>query len=83
MVARPADMGQPHNTLYMFTSEGGRKHSMTIRVLRHLLGMDLVKVVSQQGVLDGALDGVARTAMQNSVQGKGRFVKTVLQALVR
>ena len=63
----------PHNTLYMFTSEGGRKHSMTVRILHHLLGMDLVKVVSQQGVLDGALDGVARTAMRNSVQGEGVF----------
>ena len=60
----------PHDTLFMFTSEGGRKHSMTARVLHHLLELDLVKVVSQQGVLDGALDGVARTAMRNSVQGE-------------
>ena len=58
----------PHHTLFMFTSEGGRKHSMTARILRHLLKIELVKVVSQQGVLDGALDGVARTALQNSVQ---------------
>ena len=63
----------PHNTLFMFTSEGGRKHSMTSRVLCYLLELDLVKVVSQQGVLDGALDGVARTAMRNSVQGEGSF----------
>ncbi|MEO6321148.1 MAG: DUF1631 family protein, partial [Polaromonas sp.] len=60
----------PHDTLFMFTSEGGRKHSMTVRVLNHLLELDLVKVVSQQGVLDGALDSVARTAMRNSVQGE-------------
>ena len=58
----------PHNTLFMFTSEGARKHSMTSRVLHHLLGLGLLKVVSQQGVLDGALDGVARTAMRNSMQ---------------
>ena len=63
----------PHNTLYMFTSEGERKHSMTVRVLRHLLELKLVKVVSQQGVLDGALDGVTRTAMRNSVQGEASF----------
>jgi hypothetical protein len=63
----------PHNTLFMFTSEGGRKHSMTSRVLRHLLELNLVKVVSQQGVLDGALDSVARTAMRNSVQGEGNY----------
>lgn len=62
----------PHNTLFMFTSQGGRKHSMTSRVLRNLLSMNLVKVVSQQGVVEGALDSVARTAMQNSVQGTDR-----------
>ncbi len=28
-----------------------------------------VKIVSQKGVLDGALDTVARTAMRNSVDG--------------
>ena len=61
----------PHDTLFMFDSEGGRKHSMTSRVLNHLLGLELVKVVSQQGVLDGALDSVARTAMRNSVDGEG------------
>ncbi|MEC5213072.1 hypothetical protein RCH06_001617 [Polaromonas sp. CG_9.5] len=61
----------PHDTLFMFDSEGGRKHSMTCRVLNHLLELELVKVVSQQGVLDGALDSVARTAMRNSVEGEG------------
>ena len=62
----------PLGTLFMFTSQGGRKHSMTSRVLRNLLTLDLVKVVSQQGVVDDALDSVARTAMQNSVHDKGR-----------
>ena len=57
----------PHNTLFMFTSEGGRKHSMTSRVLAHLLELKMVKVVSQQGVLDGALDSVAQAAMRNSL----------------
>ncbi|MBH2010232.1 MAG: DUF1631 domain-containing protein [Xanthomonadaceae bacterium] len=61
----------PRSTLFMFTSEGGRKHSMTSHVLRHLLKLNLVKVISQQGVFEGALDSVARTAMQNSVQRKG------------
>ncbi|MDQ3060526.1 MAG: DUF1631 domain-containing protein [Pseudomonadota bacterium] len=59
----------PQNTLYMFTSEGGRKHSMTNRVLHHLLMLAFVKVVSEQGVLDRALDSVARTAMRNSMDG--------------
>jgi len=57
----------PHNTLYMFTSQGDRSHSMTARVLKNLLRLQLVRVVSQQGVLDGALDNVARAAMRNSV----------------
>ncbi|MCY1170230.1 hypothetical protein D9M73_102930 [compost metagenome] len=59
----------PYNTLYMFTSEGGRTHSMTGPLLQYLLLQELVKVISQQGVLDGALDNVARTAMRNSVSG--------------
>ena len=57
----------PYNTLYMFTSEGGRTHSMTGPLLQYLLLQDLVKVVSLQGVVTGALDSVARTAMRNSV----------------
>lgn len=60
----------PHNTLYMFTSEGGRKHSMTSVVLQQLIGMGIVKVISQQGVLEGALDNVARTALRNSMDGQ-------------
>ena len=58
------------STLFMFTSQGGRKHSMTSRVLRNLLSLNLVKIVSQQGMVEGALDSVARTAMQNSVLNK-------------
>ena len=59
----------PYNTLFMFTSEGGRSHSMTSRLLQNLLLQELVKVINQQGVVDGALDTVARTAMRNSVDG--------------
>lgn len=63
----------PENTLFMFTSQGGRKHSMTSRVLRYLAKLDLLKVVSQQGVLEGALDSVARSALQNSMRDKANF----------
>ena len=63
----------PYNTLFMFTSDGGRTHSMTGPLLQYLLLQDLVKIISQQGVLDGALDTVARTAMHNSVMGTTRF----------
>ena len=61
----------PQNALFMFTSEGGRSHSMTSRVLQHLIRLQLVKVVSQHGVLDGALDSVAQAAIRNSVSGSG------------
>ena len=61
------------NTMYTFTNQRGRKHSMTSRVLRYLAKLDLLKVVSQQGVLEGALDSVARTALQNSMRNKANF----------
>ena len=63
----------PQRTLYMFTSEGGRKHSMTNRVLHHLLTLGFVKVISDQGVLERALNSVARTAMRNSLEGDTGF----------
>ncbi|MDB5890256.1 MAG: hypothetical protein JWP47_1087 [Polaromonas sp.] len=57
----------PQQTLFMFAGESGRSHSMTSRVLGHLLELNLVKVVSQNNVLDGALNSVAATAIRNSV----------------
>ena len=57
----------PHNTLFMFTSGGRRSHSMTSRMLQQLLAANRLRIISDQGVLEGALDSVARTAMRNSV----------------
>jgi len=57
----------------MFTSEGGHKHSMTHRVLHHLLTLGFVKLISDQGVLERALNSVARTAMRNSMEGDDNF----------
>ena len=57
----------PHNTLFMFTSEGGRSHSMTARMLQQLMSQGRFKIISQQGVMDGAFDSVARAAVRNSV----------------
>ena len=59
----------PQNTLFMFTSEGGRSHSITLRLLSRLLNLSLVKIVNQQNVLDGALNNVTATAIRNSVDG--------------
>lgn len=57
----------PHNTLFMFSSEGGRSHSMTSRMLQQLLAQKRITIISIEGLLDDALDTVARTAMRNSV----------------
>jgi hypothetical protein len=57
----------PQRTLFMFMGEGGRSHSMTNRVLQHLLKHQLAKIAVQRSVLNGALDTVARTAFRNSV----------------
>jgi Protein of unknown function (DUF1631) len=60
----------PHGTLFMFTSLGGRSHSMTERMLEQCVTQGRLKVISRQGLLDGALDGVAQAAMRNSVQSR-------------
>ena len=57
----------PHNTLFMFTSGGRRSHSMTPRMLQQLLAAGRLRIISDQGLLEGALDSVARMAMRNSV----------------
>jgi len=61
-----------YGTLFMFTSAGGRTHSMTEPLLQYFLLQGLVKVINQEGVLAGALDQVARTAMHTSVMGNGQ-----------
>ena len=63
----------PHGTLFMFSSAGGRSHSMTARMLEQYVTQGRFRLVSQQGLLDGALDTVAQTAMRNSVQGRKPF----------
>ena len=60
----------PHNTLFMFTSEKGRKHSMTARVLQNLMQQELVKVISQDGVIDSALDHALESVAQAAL-GRG------------
>ena len=57
----------PHGTLFLFTSAYGRTQSMTKRVLDKLVAQGSMRVVSQQAVVEGALDAVAQAAMRNSV----------------
>ena len=62
----------PHGTLFMFTSAGGRCHSMTTGMLQQLAARDRFRFISRQGLLETALDGVAQTAMRNSVLADGQ-----------
>lgn len=56
-----------HGNLFLFTSASGRTQSMTRRLLDKLIEQGSMRVVSQQTVVEGALDAVAQTAMRNSV----------------
>ncbi len=57
----------PHRTLFMFTDAEGGTHSMTRRSVQRLLAEGGLRVVSDQAVVDEALDAVAATAMRNSL----------------
>ena len=56
----------PRGGLYMFISASGMAHSMTRRTLDRLLGADALQIVSRGGVVEGALDAVARQALRNA-----------------
>jgi hypothetical protein len=60
----------PHSTLFMFASAGGNSHSMTARMRDQLVSQRRFRVVTDQGLVDGALDVVAQAAVRNSVQGR-------------
>lgn len=57
----------PHGTLFLFTSVFGTTQSMTRRSRDKLLANGTLRVVSNQTVVDGALDAVAQLAMRNSI----------------
>ncbi len=58
----------PHGTLFLFTGSDGRSLSMTKRGLERLLEQDRLRVVAENGVVDAALDEVARQAWLNSAK---------------
>jgi hypothetical protein len=60
----------PHGTLFLFTSAYGSTQSMTLRSRDKLLAAGTMRVVSDQAVIDGALDAVVKTAMLNSMDVK-------------
>ena len=60
----------PHGTLYMFSAARGNTHSMTRQMLDKLMADGMLRLVSDQAVVDGALDAVALAAMRNSVNNR-------------
>lgn len=60
----------PHATLFMFADAKGNTHSMTRRLLDKMVRSETLRIVSDQGVVDGALDAVAQAALRNSVDLK-------------
>lgn len=61
----------PHKTLFMFTSAGGRAHSMSRRTMDRLRTTGLVRLVSDGHVMDNALDAVAQAALRNNLEKPG------------
>jgi hypothetical protein len=57
----------PHGTLFMFSDATGKSHSMTRRLLDQLVAAQGLRLISEQAVVDGALDAVAHTALSNSL----------------
>jgi hypothetical protein len=55
----------PHRTLFMFISGGGLAHSMSRRTMERLRMQGAIRVVSSGPLVDHALDGVVRSALQN------------------
>jgi hypothetical protein len=55
----------PHRTLFMFISGGGLAHSMSRRTMERLRKQGSIRVVSDSLLVDQALDGVARSVLQN------------------
>lgn len=60
----------PHGSLFLFASADGSTQSMTRRSRDKLLSSGSMRVVSDQPLVDGALDAVVQTAMRNSIDIK-------------
>ena len=58
----------PHGTMFLFNSADGRSVSLTKRGLLHILESGRLRVVAHHGMVDDALDAVARQAWINSLK---------------
>lgn len=61
----------PHRTLFMFVSGRGLSHSMSRRTMERLRKQGSIRVVAQGLLVDQALDGVARSVLQNDSAARG------------
>lgn len=57
----------PQSSLYLFSNVHGSTQSMTRRMLEKLQAVNALRVVSEQSMVDGALDAVVHAAMLNSL----------------
>jgi hypothetical protein len=60
----------PKSSLYLFTNVNGSTQSMTRRMLEKMLAVNALRVVSEQSMVDGALNAVVHAAMLNSLDIK-------------
>ncbi|MCX7241862.1 MAG: DUF1631 family protein [Burkholderiales bacterium] len=60
----------PHGTLFLFTSAVGTTQSMSRRSRDKLVQAGKLRVISDQPMVDGALNAVAQKAMYNSVHAR-------------
>jgi hypothetical protein len=58
----------PQGLLFMFADGSGRYKSMTRSVLETLNRIGALRFVSDEPIVQGALDAVAQTALRNSMQ---------------
>ena len=57
----------PHALMFMFTDGAGKHQSMTRTVLDKMIALGALRLLSQQTVLESALDAVAERALHNSM----------------
>jgi hypothetical protein len=57
----------PQRTMYLFTGAQGQTQSMTRPSLENFINTQALRLVSDQSMVDGALDEVVHTAMLNSL----------------
>lgn len=58
----------PHGTMFLFSAANGRSVSLTLRGLQRLQELGRLRVVADHGLVEDALDAVAREALRNSRQ---------------